>query len=108
MGVFFLGFVITCYISAAVILLNFIVKKPRLQMVLLFATAILSMIIAWLNASSQPSNYIAEQIISWAFGAVAVLSVIFHLIYKNEKSYNIARTLASLSLAVGIAYMFFN
>lgn len=106
MGVFFLGFVITCYISAAVILLNFIVKKPTLKMVLLCATAVLSMVIAWLNASSQPSNYVMEQIISWAIGAVSVLVVAFHIRYRNDKSYNLARTMASLSLAVGIAYMF--
>ncbi|GAA0118220.1 hypothetical protein ACV3P7_00220 [Clostridium perfringens] len=56
--------------------LLFFLKNRKLKNVVFYFLVIWSMLIACLNATSLPTNYIGQQIIAWLFGSISIIAII--------------------------------
>lgn len=63
------------------------------------------MLIAFLNATSHPSNYLMEQLIAWGFGFLAVISIIIK--FKNPQKASLPNMLVTISILCGLIDLFF-
>ncbi|MDU4892097.1 MAG: hypothetical protein E6344_02265 [Clostridium sp.] len=98
-------FIVLAVASGLGIAFLYLSKNPKTKTIFFYFTAVLSMLIALLNATSQPSNYIMEQLISWAFGFLAVISIIIKV--KNPQKTSLANLLVTISILCGLTYLFF-
>ncbi|MGN0659219.1 MAG: hypothetical protein ACI4LA_06395 [Emergencia sp.] len=93
-------------ISAAGILLMFLLKDEKKQKGVFYFMAVWSMAIAWLNADSQPENFIGSQAAAWGIGAVGAAALLLQLCSRGKNTFLAARILAALSTACGLVFMF--
>ena len=90
-------------ISVIGLVLLFLKKKKKRQKPVFYFMAVWGMVIAWMTANSYPTNFIKEQLISWAFGALAVIALLVQICGKSEKSFLTAKVLAAASVVLGMA-----
>lgn len=85
--------------------LLFFLKNSKLKNVVFYFLVIWSMLIAYLNATSLPTNYIVQQIIAWLFGSISIIAIIIKV--KKTGKTNIPYILVTISVLLGIFMMFF-
>lgn len=85
--------------------LLFFLKNRKLKNVVFYFLVIWSMIIACLNATSLPTNYIGQQIIAWLFGSISIIAIIIKV--KKLGETNIPYIFVTISVLLGIFMMFF-
>lgn len=85
--------------------LLFFLKNRKLKNVVFYFLVIWSMLIACLNATSLPTNYIVQQIMAWLFGAISIIAIIIKV--KKIGETNIPYILVTISVLLGIFMMFF-
>ena len=90
-------------ISVMGLVLLFLLKGEKRQKPVFYFMAVWGMVIAWMTANSYPTNFIKEQLISWAFGALAVITLLVQICDKSEKSFLTAKVLAAASVVLGMA-----
>ncbi len=105
-----LGYLLTLFIFILVvsvlgISLIFILKNQKIKNVLFYFLAIWSMFIAYLNATSLPTNYMVQQIIAWLFGFISIIAIIIKI--KKTEETNIPYILVTISILLEIFMMFF-
>ncbi|MDA3730876.1 hypothetical protein PBV87_05100 [Niameybacter massiliensis] len=98
-------FTVLAVMSGLSITFLFLSKKPQVQNIFFYIAAVLGMFIAFLSATSLPSNYIGEIIVSWGFGILAVAGIIVKV--KNPQKAKIAKYLVTVSVILGLLKLFF-
>ena len=82
LGLLLILFMVMSIISVVGLLLLFLLKGERAQKIVFYFMALLGMFIAWMTATGYATNQIKEQMISWGFGALAVVAVLVRLCGK--------------------------
>ena len=85
--------------------LLFFLKNSKLKNVVFYFLVIWSIFITYINATSLPTNYLAQQIIAWLFGSISIIAIIIKV--KKTGETNIPYILVTISVLLGIFMMFF-
>lgn len=86
LGLLLILFMVMSIISVVGLLLLFLLKGERAQRIVFYFMALLGMFIAWMTATGYATNQIKEQMISWGFGALAVVAVLVRLCGKSKNA----------------------
>lgn len=105
LGYLLIFFVFILVISILGISLLFFLENRKIKNVLFYLLAVWSILIAYLNASSLPTNYLGQQIMAWLFGSISIIAIIINL--KKTGETNIPYILVTISVFLGIFMMFF-
>ncbi len=95
-----------CVLSLVAIVLLFIAKKPVMKQVMLYVTALFGIVIAWLNVTSEPSNFLMQRGIAAGIGLLAVVGIVVWHVSKGRQE-TAAKALVTASVVLGIATLFF-
>ncbi len=103
-GILFLMFVVMGILSIVGSVLLFILKSEKANNILLVLMTAYSIIIAFIAATAQPSNYVLHQFISWIIAFVAVAGTAYKFITKKQSV--ISNLMVAASVLGGICYLF--
>ena len=103
LGLLLILFMVMSIISVVGLLL---LKGERAQKIVFYFMALLGMFIAWMTATGYATNQIKEQMISWGFGALAVVAVLVRLCGKSKNAALAAKLLAAASVVLGMVALF--
>lgn len=106
LGLLLVLFMVMSIISVIGLMLLFLLKGEKGQKAAFYFMAVWGMVIAWMTASSYPTNYIKEQLIVWGFGAIAVIALLVKICGKSERSFLTAKVLAAASIVLGMVDLF--
>lgn len=106
LGLLLILFMVMSIISVVGLLLLFLLKGEKAQKIVFYFMALLGMFIAWMTATSYATNQIKEQMISWGFGALAVVAVLVRLCGKCKNAALAAKLLAAASVVLGMVALF--
>ena len=106
LGLLLILFMVMSIISVVGLLLLFLLKGERAQKIVFYFMALLGMFIAWMTATGYATNQIKEQMISWGFGALAVVAVLVRLCGKSKIAALAAKLLAAASVVLGMVALF--
>lgn len=106
LGLLLILFMVMSIISVVGLLLLFLLKGERAQKIVFYFMALLGMFIAWMTATGYATNQIKEQMISWGFGALAVVAVLVRLCGKSKNATLAAKLLAAASVVLGMVALF--
>ena len=105
LGYLLIFFIVMAVVSGLGLAFLYLLKNEKIKNGLFYFLAIWAMGIAYINATSLPSNYLGEQLIAWAFGFLSVLAIIIK-IKKLEKPM-IAHLLVTASILCSMTDLFF-
>ena len=106
LGLLLVLFMVMSIISVMGLVLLFLLKGEKGQKAVFYFMAVWGMVIAWMTANSYPTNYIKEQLIAWAFGALAVIALLIQICGKSERSFLRAKVLVAASVVLGMVALF--
>ena len=106
LGLLLILFIFLSAVGGVGIIFLFWVQNPEKKKWILYLLALLGMAIDFLNASSLPSNYVAQQIAAWGIGFLSVASLLMHISGRPGLRLP-SQILVSLSVIGGILYLFF-
>ena len=106
LGLLLVLFMVMSIISVMGLVLLFLLKGEKGQKAVFYFMAVWGMVIAWMTANSYPTNYIKEQLIAWAFGALAVIALLVQICGKSERSFLTATVLVAASVVLGMVALF--
>lgn len=106
LGLLLILFMVMSIISVVGLLLLFLLKGEKAQKIVFYFMALLGMFIAWMTATSYATNQIKEQMISWGFGALAVVAVLVRLCGKSKNAALAAKLLVAASVVLGMVALF--
>lgn len=98
-------FVALTVISCLSIAFLFLAKNQKTKDIFFYLLAILGMLVAFMSATSLPTNFIMEMIIAWSFGVLSIIAIIIKV--KNPQNDKIAKYLVTASVVIGIIDLFF-
>lgn len=98
-------FIVLAVGSGLGISLLYLLKNPKAKNALFYFLGVWSMLIAFLNATSLPSNYFLEQVIAWAIGFIAIIAILIKILKPSKVK--IAYLLVSVSALAGLFDLFF-
>lgn len=101
LGYIFILFVVVCVLSIAGLLIMYLPKKASLRKTGFYITGIWSMVMAIVSATSFPSNWEGQQLISYATGAVALIGLVIYTASKKKGAVTTAYVLVTLSVIIG-------
>ena len=105
LGLLLVLFMVMSIISVMGLVLLFLLKGEKGQKAVFYFMAVWGMVIAWMT-NSYPTNYIKEQLIAWAFGALAVIALLVQICGKSERSFLTAKVLVAASVVLGMVALF--
>ena len=105
LGLLLVLFMVMSIISVMGLVLLFLLKGEKGQKAVFYFMAVWGMVIAWMTANSYPTN-IKEQLIAWAFGALAVIALLVQICGKSERSFLTAKVLVAASVVLGMVALF--
>ena len=103
LGLLLVLFMVMSIISVIGLVLLFLLRGEKQQKVVFYFMAIWGMVVAWMTANSYPTNFIKAQLISWAFGALAVIALLIQICGKSERAFLTAKVLTAASVVLGMA-----
>ena len=106
LGMILILFMAMSIISVVGLVLLFLLKGEKAQKTVFYFMAVWGMLIAWMTATSYPTNYIRAQVISWGFGALAIVAVLVRLCGKGKNTILTAKALAAASVVLGMAALY--
>lgn len=86
-------------------ILLFVVKSKRASDVIMVLMTFYALVIAYLSATAQPTNFVAQQVVCWVIGMIAVVGTGARF-FKKEQSL-LSKSLVTASVIGGFVYMFF-
>ena len=95
-------FMVMSLVSVVGIILLYAVKNEKFKKGMFYFLAIWGMIIAYCGVLSTPEYMLGEVIISWILGGLSVVALLIQLCMKNEKRFQIARVLVTISVVAGM------
>lgn len=54
----------------------FLAKNPKVEKVLFYFVVFLGLGIAWLEATSLPTNYVGQIVLAWSVGSLSIIGLI--------------------------------
>lgn len=102
LGLLLVLFMVMSIISVIGLVLLFLLKGEKKQKAVFYFMSVWGMIIAWMTVNSYPTNYIKEQLIAWAFGALAVVALLVQICGRSESSFLTAKVLTTASVVLGM------
>lgn len=105
LGYLFILFVVLIGVSILGITLLYLSKNEKIKNIAFYFLAVWAILLAFLNATSLPTNYFTEKSIAWAVGIVSLIGVIFRL--KNPKKTTIPNILVTASIIFGLYTLIF-
>ena len=106
-----LGYLMLLFVGMSIVsivgtVLLFVLKGKHASDITMVAMTFYALVIAYLNATAQPINFITQQVITWLIGLIAVVGCILY--FAKKSSVPLAKGLVAISVAAGIAYLFFS
>lgn len=98
-------FIIMAIVSASGIILLYQVKDQKIKSCLFCFLVIWGLGIAFMSASSFPSNYLAQQAIAWIFGFLAIAALVIKM--TKPKNIKLAKFLITISIFGGMIFLLF-
>lgn len=95
-------FMVMSLISVVGVILLYAVKNEKFKKGIFYFLAIWGMIIAYCSVLSTPGYMLGAVIISWLLGGLSVVALLIQLCMKNEKRFQIARILVTISVVAGM------
>ena len=80
----------------------YLVKSPGARQVIFYIMAVWGMVIAVVSATSLPTNYTLERLITWAIGFLSAAGIVIHIRSAEDRAGMAARLLVTVSVAGGI------
>lgn len=99
-------FIILSIVSVVGIIFLFLTKNSNIKRGVLYFLSVLGMIIAYMNATSNASNYISNQLVAWAFGFLSIAAIILQLVKKTDKTLLISSLLTTASVVFSMVDLF--
>jgi len=99
-------FMVMSLVSVVGVILLYAVKNEKFKKGMFYFLAIWGMIIAYCGVLSTPEYMLGEIIISWMLGGLSAVALLIQLCMKNEKRFQIARILVTISVAAGLVNCF--
>ena len=81
----------------------FLAKNPKVEKVLFYFVVFLGIGIAWIRATSLPTNYVGEIVTAWCIGFLSIIGIIAWA----KKHKQLAKWLVTVSSIVGLIQLFF-
>ena len=106
LGLLLVLFMVMSIISVMGLVLLFLLKGEKGQKAVFYFMAVWGKGIVWVTGNSYPTNYIKEQLIAWAFGALAVIALLVQICGKSERSFLTAKVLVAASVVLGMVALF--
>ena len=106
LGLLMILFIVMSVISVVGLSLLYLMKNPGARQVIFYIMAVWGMIIAVISATSLPTNYTLERLITWAIGFLSVAASVVHIRSEEDKARMAARLLVTISVAGGIIKLF--
>ncbi|WP_250278143.1 hypothetical protein [[Clostridium] colinum] len=103
LGVLLILFISLVVISGLGTIFLFLSKNKKFKNIIFYILAILSMIISILSATSVPTNFVLEQVISLLFGLLGAIAIVINIKLTNS---NISYILVVISIVLGILKLF--
>ncbi len=107
LGLLLLLFIGMSVVSGLGILFLFLIKDHKKRKPVFYFLVVWGMFIAFLSATSLPTNFIMQQVIAWAIGFVSIIALLVYLRAKTERQYYISYILVSCSVVIGILRLFY-
>lgn len=101
----FLWFVGMSVLAIVGTVLLFLVKKKNANDVILVIMTAYSMSIAYIDAISQPVNFVSTQVLAWVVGLIAVVGT--GIRFFTKKQLLISKVLVAGSVIGGIYFLYF-
>lgn len=105
LGYLLILFIVLAVVSGLGISLLYLVKNQKAKTIIFYSLSVLSMGIAFINATGLPSNYLFEQLIAWSFGLLAVVAILIKI--KKPEQTTLVYLLVTASVICGLADLFF-
>ena len=99
-------FIVMSLISVVGVILLFAAKNEKFKKGMFYFLAIWGMIIAYCSVLSTPGYMAGSVLVSWVLGGLSVAALLIQLCMKNEKRFQIARVLVTISVAAGMVDCF--
>lgn len=99
-------FMVMSLVSVVGVILLYAVKNEKFKKGMFYFLAIWAMIIAYCSALSTPEYMLGEVIFSWILGGLSVVALLIQICMKNEKRFQIARVLVTISVVGGMINCF--
>lgn len=106
LGLLLILFIFLSVTGGVGIILLFWIKNHDKKKWVFYFLSVLGMAIAYISASSFPTNYIGQQLVAWGIGFLSVIALLIH-IKANPRFQILASILVSASVILGIAKLFF-
>ncbi|MDD6435463.1 MAG: hypothetical protein PUF77_03615 [Clostridiales bacterium] len=107
LGLLLVLFMVMSVISVIGTVLMFLLKENKWQKAVFYFMSVWGMVVAWMAADSYPTNFIRNQLIAWAFGALAVIAIFVQICVGGRKAFLAARFLTVASVFLGMTILFF-
>lgn len=102
LGLLLILFMVMSVVCVVGLVLMFLLKKEKGQKAAFYFMSVWGMVIAWMAATSYPTNFIKEQMIAWAFGALAVVALLIQICGRSPKTFLTAKVLTASSVVLGM------
>lgn len=89
LGYLFVLFVAILFIAVVGIGLRLFSKNATVKNISFYGLAFLGMLVGFIGATAQPTNFVVQQIYFWLTAALAIVAAIIKLTVKKEKWANI-------------------
>lgn len=106
LGLLLILFMAMSIISVIGLLLLFLLKGEKAQKAVFYCMAVWGMVIAWMTATGYATNQIQEQMLSWGFGALAVVAILMQLCGKGKNAPLVAKLLVTASVVLGLLALY--
>lgn len=95
-------FMVMSLVSVVGVILIYAVKNEKFKKGMFYFLAIWGMIIAYCSVLSTPDYMLGAVIISWFLGGLSVAALLIQSCSRNEKRFQIARVLVTISVVAGM------
>jgi len=95
-------FMVMSLVSVVGIILLYAVKNEKFKKGMFYFLAIWGMVVAYCGVLSTPGYMLGQVMISWILGGLSVVALLIQICMKNEKRFQIARILVTVSVVAGM------
>lgn len=99
-------FIAITVISGLGLTFLYMTKNEKIKKRLFYGLAVWAMSLAVINATSLPTNYIAQQVIAWGLGLLSIIGIVVYAKGNTVKQYNIGYSLVTLSILLTLFDLF--
>ncbi|MBE5962764.1 MAG: hypothetical protein E7256_15535 [Lachnospiraceae bacterium] len=104
LGLLFVLFVVMIVLGIISTVLLFKVKNSNTSDVILVLMTAYSLLIAYLGANAEPTNFVVQQVMHWVIGFVAVAGTGVRFVTKKQSM--LSKILVTISVAGGLYTLF--